>query len=105
MSDRGTIRFDQIPWEFLTEDSRQKRVVSHDRVLRLLELRRGFEESEWCRRSHAGYVVEGELQIQFDGSFTRLCAGDAIDLEGGEEGRHRASVVLGPVLLFLVEFA
>jgi hypothetical protein len=103
MLDHGKVDFDAMPWEILSPKSRQKRVVLNGRVLRMLEFDDGFMESEWCRRTHLGYVVAGELQVLFADSATTWRTGDALVLEGGDEGRHRASVVRGPVRLFLIE--
>jgi hypothetical protein len=103
MLDHGKVDFDAMPWEILSTNSRQKRVVLNGRVLRMLEFDDGFVEAEWCRRTHLGYVVTGELQVLFADSATTWRPGDALVLVGGDEGRHRARVVHGPVRLFLVE--
>jgi hypothetical protein len=103
MSDHGKIDFDAMPWEILSPNSRQKRVERNGRVLRLLELDDGFAETEWCRRAHVGYVVNGELEVSFANFTTTWRSGDALVVNSGDEGRHRASVVRGPVRLFLIE--
>jgi hypothetical protein len=103
MLDRGKVSFDDVPWEVLSPKSRQKQVHVNGRVLRLLEFDDGFVETEWCRRAHLGYVVFGELELSFGDAATTLKSGDAFVLVGGDEGRHRARVIRGPVRLFLVE--
>ena len=103
MSDGCAIRFDTLPWETVSAHARQKQFASEGRSVRLLELEEGFCESDWCRRSHTGYVIEGELRVQFVDDSVTLKPGDALVLLGGEAGRHKAEVNRGPVMLFLVE--
>ena len=92
-----------MPWKPLGAHAREKRLAAHDRVLRLLQLDEGFQEDDWCRKPHTGFVIEGEFQIQLTGRFETLRAGDALNLAGGENEKHKAVVVRGPVTLFLVE--
>ena len=97
------IRFDELPWEPLGEHARQKQIVAQHRTVRLLQLDDGFHEPDWCRKSHLGYVVAGELQLTFADRAETVRTGDALILTGGVEGRHRAAVVRGPVTVFLIE--
>jgi hypothetical protein len=97
------IEFNTFPWEVLGQYVRQKKVVIEDRVLRLLELTDGFAEADWCCRAHDGYVVTGELQLTFSERSTVLGPGSGLHLDGCPSDRHKASVIHGPVLLFLVE--
>jgi hypothetical protein len=97
------IQFRQLPWETVSEHARQKRIAVQDRIVRLLKLDDGFRDLDWCRKSHVGYVIDGELRIDFVDRSETLASGDGLALAGGEEGKHKAAVVRGPVTLFLVE--
>jgi hypothetical protein len=97
------IRFEELPWLAVSAHARQKRIVSEDRIVRLLELEQGFQEVDWCCNSHIGYVISGELQLNFITHNESFHSGDALILAGGDDGKHKATVVEGPVVLFLVE--
>ena len=64
-----------------------------------------FVDPEWCRARHVGYVLSGEMDVDFDGEVVRYRAGDGILIPGGEAHRHKATVVSDGVTLFLVEDA
>jgi hypothetical protein len=98
-----SIEFSNLPWEPVSKHARQKCVVIQERVVRLLELEEGFQEVDWCHKSHVGYVVDGRLRLDFVDHSEILQGGDGVVLAGGEEGKHKAAVVCGPVTLFLVE--
>jgi hypothetical protein len=98
-----TVQFEAVPWETVGHHARQKRVAVENRVLRLLELADGFQETEWCCGAHVGFVVAGELHLTFIDRTEVLRAGDGLVLNGGKEGRHRVTVVNGPVTFFLIE--
>ena len=52
-------------WHKAGANGRVKIVYSGGKRLRLLELPTGFNEEEWCRKGHWGYVLEGEFVIHF----------------------------------------
>ena len=92
-----------MPWEVWTPFARSKLVeLDHER-LRLLELRRGFEEPDWCVKRHVGYLLAGELEVRFTDHAIRLAAGDGLFLPQGDATKHRAHVLSELVQLFLVE--
>ncbi len=71
------------------------------RQLRLVEFAPGFHESEWCGRSHIGYILTGRLEIEFADGVEVYSTGDVLMVEAGD--MHRARVVEGPVRVFLLE--
>ena len=99
----ASIRFDDLPWQTIDPFARQKTIDKGDRVIRLLEFQPGFEEAEFCTKGHIGFVVNGSMQIQFADRIESFRKGDAIYIEAGEEGRHKAVVSAEPVTLLLVE--
>ena len=98
------VGFDEIPWQESSPAGRHKTVVRGAQQVRLLELREGFVEPQWCRAGHAGRVLEGSLTLRTRAGARRLRAGDVFVIEPGDEHAHKAE--LGPgerALLLLFE--
>jgi quercetin dioxygenase-like cupin family protein len=99
------VAFDSVPWEILAPGARHKVFRDGDTILRLVEFTHGFVEPDWCLRGHVGYVLSGDLDIDFDGAPEHLSAGDGVFIPSGEAHRHKAIVVSDVVRLVLVEHA
>jgi quercetin dioxygenase-like cupin family protein len=95
--------FEALPWDAPAEGVRSKAVSRDGRHVRLVEFAPGFLDPEWCRKGHAGYVLEGRLELAFADGAEAFSPGDALVIPAGDA--HRARVVEGPVRLFLVEEA
>ncbi len=102
MSDYKVL-FSEIDWENPAPLVREKRVVLGAKVMRLLELQRGFVEAEWCTKAHTGYVLEGAVSVAFGPEATEFNASDGIDIPAGEASRHKATPLTERVLLLLIE--
>ncbi|MDQ3803782.1 MAG: phosrestin [Acidobacteriota bacterium] len=97
------IDFGKLSWEETSPGARSKAVMRGGRRLRLVEFTEAFVEREWCTKAHAGYVVEGDLEVAFADRVENFTAGDGIFI-GGEEGeRHRARAASPVVRLVLFE--
>ena len=83
--------------------NRGRTIESHGKRFRLAEFDAGFVEADWCRKAHSGYVLTGDLEIEFDSGREQFHPGDALSIPPGEHHRHRAHVASGTVRLFLVE--
>jgi len=59
------IDFATLPWQQTQRGARFKSPTREGKQFRLLELTSEFVEPDWCLKSHAGYVVEGEMEITF----------------------------------------
>jgi mannose-6-phosphate isomerase-like protein (cupin superfamily) len=58
----------------------------------------------WCDRGHLGYLVSGQLRIEFDkGDIVNYYPGDSILIPSGAEHRHVAYVIRGPVRVVYAE--
>jgi quercetin dioxygenase-like cupin family protein len=99
------VAFDSIAWDILAPGARHKVFRDADTFLRLVEFTHGFVEPDWCVRGHVGYVLAGDLDVDFDGTRVRFAAGDGIFIPPGEGHRHNAVVVSDAVQLVLVEHA
>ena len=97
------ILFDEIEWQSPQPGARFKVFRDGARQVRLLELSPEFVESEWCEKEHAGFVVAGELEIDFSGRVVRFPQGSALLIPSGATHAHKARAVTSLVRLFLVE--
>lgn len=95
------VDFAELEWEQLRTGLRQKRMGP----MRLVEHGPQCVEHEWCVRQHTGYLVSGELVVDFrDGERVRFAAGDGLCIPAGEAHAHRAHVDgATPALLFVVD--
>jgi len=97
------INFDQIEWDNKSAGMRVKRVTRHGKQLRLVEIGPDSGEANWCEEGHVGYILEGELETNVNGSVERLSAGDALLIPSGKNYRHKSKAVGGCVRLFLFD--
>ena len=97
------ILFQNIPWESPLPGARFKAYEQDGKRLRLVEFTEELVEPDWCRKGHIGYVLEGAMEINFDGKIVTFAAGDGIFIPPGEQHRHMAKVPAGRVLLVLIE--
>jgi quercetin dioxygenase-like cupin family protein len=98
----------RIPFSEMAGDSpapfvSAKAVTAGSHRLRVVEFRRGFEEIEWCRLSHTGYVLEGRLRLAFPAQEVVLQAGDGLHIPLGDAHRHKAMPLSDRVLLVLFD--
>ena len=96
------INFENMDWERPAPGVRQKVHTIGDRRMRLVEFSEGFVEQDWCTRGHAGYVLEGNMSVDFDGMIIDFKAGDGIDIPEGAENRHKAKIAVGKMALLLL---
>ena len=68
-----------------------------------MEFTREFVEPDWCRKGHLCYVLEGQLDIDFNGERVLFTQGDGVFIPPGETHKHMARVVTDVVRLILVE--
>ncbi len=103
MMDERRIDFGALPWQTPVPGARFKASQHDQRRMRLVEFSRGFVEPDWCRKGHMGYVLSGEMDVDFDGQIVRFSAGDGVAIPAGDENRHKATVITDVVRLILIE--
>ncbi len=103
--DKRRIDFGSLAWQTPLSGARFKACQQDNRRLRLVEFTNGFTEPDWCAKGHVGYVLEGEMDVDFDGKIVRFSAGDGLMIPNGEQNRHKATVITDVVKLILVEDA
>lgn len=101
--DNPRVEFVGSEWQVTAPGARQKVAEHGGKRVRLLEFTEAFVEPDWCSRGHAGYVLEGAMEIALEhGPTVRFGPGDALVLCAGTD-KHKARS-LGPLVrLFLVE--
>ena len=101
--EQNRILFEQMDWQDGIHGARFKLHRTDGQQIRLLELAAEFVEPDWCEKAHTGYVLEGELEIDFRGSLVRYPAGSALCISGGAENSHKARSLTPVTRIFLVE--
>ena len=97
------VNFASLVWDESQAGVKCKEMVKDGRRLRLVEFDRSFVELDWCRKGHIGFVLDGELEIEFDNHTVVAKHGDGIFIPPGELSRHKAKVRGETVRLILVE--
>ncbi len=97
--------FDDIEWNITRPGIREKKIVIGSKTLRLLEITDKLDHPDWCEKGHVGYVVEGSLILNIDGSEKPLYRSDVFVVESDELTHRHIPVVKpgGGVTLLLVE--
>ena len=97
------ILFDELEWQSPSHGMRFKAFRDGNKQLRLLEFTSGFVEPDWCEKGHVGFVIQGELEIDFQGSNVCYPQGSGIFIPAGSASGHKARSITPVALLFLVE--
>lgn len=98
------LAFAEADWEPALEGTaRVKRLVRAGKVFRLVELTGATEHPGWCEVGHVGQIVEGEIEIDFNGEKTVFRSGDALCIPTGAARRHRPRAVSARAVMFLIE--
>lgn len=96
------IQFESIPWDTSTPGIKQKTIQKGDSKLRLIVFKDNFIEVNWCSKGHVGYVLEGEMKIDFSGAIVSYTTGDGLWIESCE--KHKVLIEKGKfVKLILFE--
>ena len=97
------VDFGSVSWVQPAAGVRFKAHEQDGRRLRLAEFSRDFVEPDWCTKGHIGYVLEGEMEVDFQGKVVTLRAGDGLFIPPGIEHGHKARVLTDFVRVILVE--
>ncbi len=96
------VGFGSMGWESPMPGVRHKITAADDTKLRLVEYAPEMAP-HWCNVGHAGLILEGRLEIEFDGGTEVFEAGDGLVIPSGDAYRHRARVLSDVVRAVLVE--
>ena len=70
--------------------------------MRLVEFYEGFIEEDWCLHGHAGYIIDGEFSIDFNGKLERYTKNDVIFIAKGKADKHKAILGKGQKVTLLL---
>ena len=70
------IDFKTIPWDASAVGVRFKAYEQDTKKLRLAEFSKEFVEADWCTNGHIGYILEGQMEVDFDGKVIMFGPGD-----------------------------
>lgn len=97
------VNFNELPWEDPSPGMRVKTDEIEGKRIRFIELSKAFVDKEWCTKAHHGYILDGELEFNFNGNLVKYSAGDGLMIPGGEESKHKATAITDRVSIILIE--
>ncbi len=97
------IPFPQMAGDSPSPHTTVKAATAGSHRLRLVEFRKGFEEPDWCRLSHTGYVLEGRLEVAFPAGRIVLETGDGLHIPLGDAHRHKAAPLTDRAVLVMFD--
>ena len=89
------IHFENLDWERPKEGVEQKVYSVGNERLRLLRFQDSFIEKEWCFDGHIGFVLQGEMKIDFNGTIKNYKKGDGLWINEGESSKHKVIIEKG----------
>ena len=97
--------FESIAWESPADGVRFKAYQQNNKKLRLVEFSKNFVEPDWCTRGHIGYILAGQMEIDFDGNKEVFGPGDGVFIPAGRQHKHKGRVLTDKVKAILAEEA
>ncbi len=97
------VDFESMQWEAPAVGVRFKAYEQDGRKLRLVEFSKEFVEPDWCTKGHIGYILEGQLEVSFDGKVVVFGPGDGLFISPGEKHKHKGRVLTDVVKIILTE--
>ena len=96
------VDFGAIPWTVPMEGVRCKIHAEGDRRVRLVEYGSPMPP-HWCEKGHAGFILEGEFEIEFERETLVFRSGDGVFIPDGPAHKHRARALTDTVTALFVE--
>jgi quercetin dioxygenase-like cupin family protein len=97
------VDFESIAWKAPARGVRFKAYERDGRKLRLAEFDKEFVEPDWCTKGHIGYILEGQMEIDFGGKVIEFGPSDGVFIPAGEKHKHKGRVLTSTVRAVLVE--
>lgn len=97
------VDFGSMAWKTPADGVRFKAYEQGGRRLRLVEFAKEFVEPDWCTKGHIGYILEGKMEIDFNGKSIVFGPGDGVFIPAGSEHKHKGKVLTDVVKTVLVE--
>lgn len=99
------IEFESMEWEKPAEGVKIKDYEQDSKKFRLVEFSKEFVEPDWCTKGHIGYILEGQMEIDFDGNKEIFGPGDGVFIPAGQKHKHKGRVITDKVKAILFEDA
>lgn len=97
------IDFESIQWEIPAEGIRFKAYKQNNKQVRIVEFTDKFVETDWCRKGHIVYILDGQLEVNFNGKLVVFNKGDGLFIPTGEKDRHIGRALTKIVRMLFVE--
>lgn len=94
--------FAKLEWESPIEGVRHKYIDQNNLRMRLVEYSNEMP-LHWCEKGHYGYLLEGQMEIEFKDSKIIYKPGDGIFIPDGPDHKHCGRVLSEKVLVFFIE--
>ena len=99
---RYKVEFDKLEWESPIEGVRHKYIDQNNLRMRLVEYSKAMP-LHWCEKGHYGYLIDGQLEIEYENAKITYKPGDGIFIPDGADHRHRGKALTERVLIFFME--
>ena len=96
------VDFENMSWNEPAAGLRSKIFTNGNQQIRLVEFSEGFIEPDWCKKGHAGYVIDGTFAIDYNGNLEKYKKGDVIFIPEGEQHKHKAILEKGEKVTLLL---
>ena len=96
------VDFDKLEWESPLVGVRHKVIDQNNLCITLVEYSKAMPP-HWCEKGHYGYLIEGEMEMEYEKSKMIYESGDGIFIPDGPDHKHRARVLSEKVLVFFIE--
>lgn len=96
------IDFEHIEWESPIQGVRCKTHRHGNKQIRLVEYTQDMPP-HWCEKGHYGYILEGELEIEYDNETIIYRPGDGVFIPDGPEHKHKGRTITELVRVIFVE--
>ena len=96
------VDFENMEWNEPAVGVRFKTFANVNQQIRLVEFSEGFVEPDWCKKGHAGYVLDGEFATDYSGNLERYKKGDVLFIPKGEQSKHKAILEKGEKVTLLL---
>ena len=94
--------FSEIKWETPFDGVRHKYLDQDGIRLRLVEYSKEMPP-HWCEKGHYGYVISGQMEIEFNDRKELYNSGDGVYLPAGAAYQHKAKIISDKALVFFIE--
>jgi quercetin dioxygenase-like cupin family protein len=96
------VEFSKLEWELPIKGVMHKYIDQNDLRIRLVEYSKEMP-LHWCEKGHYGYLIEGQMEIEYENEKIVYKSGDGIFIPDGSNHKHRGKALTEKVLVFFME--